>query len=62
MAPHVIELLRANSGVQHPAGWGEQTIDVYRFRTEGRLIVLPHLSRFSLFNREESERSFREVL
>ena len=53
------EVLGAQPKARRPAGWGSQTIDEYAFGSEGRLIVLPHLSRFKLFNRPESESAFR---
>jgi hypothetical protein len=44
------------------AGWGDQTIDRYTFRKDGRLLVLPHLSRYALFGRSPSEDCFRAAL
>lgn len=65
IAPYLTVLLMAVPHAKHQAAWGDQTIDAYRFATEGRLIVLPHLSRFALFNRvnvPESENAFRASL
>lgn len=61
-APYLSNLLTAHPSTNISAGWGDQTIDVYRFGEVGRLIVLPHLSRFGLFGREPSEAAFREAL
>jgi hypothetical protein len=65
VAPSLVGILQA----VHPptkcrAGWGKQTIDVYRLEGAKRLIVLPHLSRFPLFNRphSESESAFLKAL
>jgi hypothetical protein len=65
IAPHMTDLLEAELHAKHPAAWGDQTIDSYRFGADGRLIVLPHLSRFALFSRDnapESENAFRVSL
>jgi hypothetical protein len=63
IAPHVKALL--NGAIQeasYPAAWGRETIDTYRFGSDGRLIVLPHLSHFKLFGRPQSEAAFRCAL
>jgi hypothetical protein len=44
------------------AGWATQTINIYSYDTIGRLIVLPHLSRFNLFHRPVSEKAFGKAL
>jgi hypothetical protein len=62
IAVHVVSLLGATAKQQHKSGWGEQTIDTFRFGSSGKLIVLPHLSRFALFNRPDSEERFCEIL
>jgi hypothetical protein len=54
ITPYVTDLLKAVLHAKHPAAWGDLTIDAYRFGTEGRLIVLPHLSRFALFGRKSA--------
>jgi hypothetical protein len=59
---HVVDLLGASSQARYPAAWGELTIDAYRFGAGRRLIVLPHLSRFALFGRLQSEVAFRAAL
>jgi hypothetical protein len=56
------DILKATLLTEHCAEWGNQTIDVYQFGTDGRLILLPHLSRFTLFNRPRSENAFRVTL
>lgn len=44
------------------AGWGEQSIDRY-VAADGRIVLgLPHLGRFKLFGRSESEAAFRSAL
>ncbi len=67
LAPYMKDLLKAELRGKRKAGWGDQTIDAYRFGTDGdgRLSVLPHLSRFALFNRvnaQKSENAFRVSL
>ena len=65
IACHMTDILKAAPCSEHLARWGKQTIDVSRFGTGGRLIVLPHLSRFTLFNRPDpkpSEDAFRAAL
>src|SRR5712691_5537573 len=59
IAPHMNALLKTVWYEEHPAGWGDQTIDVYKLNAGGRLVILPHLSRFGLFNRPVSENAFR---
>jgi hypothetical protein len=59
---HVATLLAAAPRSTCRAGWGTQTIDVLTFGSHGKLVVLPHLSRFSLFNRPDSEQAFRAVV
>jgi hypothetical protein len=58
----MVELLKAANDTEYRAEWGDQTIDVYRFGGGRRLFVLPHLSRFTLFNRPKSEKAFRTAL
>ncbi len=62
MAPPMTRLLAATDMATYPADWGNITIDVYRFGIVGKLVVLPHLSRFALFGRSASEASFRAAL
>ena len=61
-APHMINILDATPIASHLAGWGTHTIEEYRFGTDGRLVVLPHLSRFRLFGRPPSESAFRAAI
>ena len=61
-ATHMTSILNATLHASHLAGWGEQIIEEYRFGTDGRLVVLPHLSRFSLFGRPKSEAAFRAAM
>ena len=61
-APHMTNLLGASFHARHQAEWGAQTIDEYRFGPNRRLMVLPHLSRFSLFGRTKSEDAFRAAI
>lgn len=55
----VVDWLGARHEVSAPAGWGQ--IAVHRYRTEGGipLLALPHLSRFRLFGRPQSEAAIR---
>jgi hypothetical protein len=62
VAAYVAPLLDARLIVKKQAFWGEQTIDIYADRNGLHLIVLPHLSRFSLFGRLQSEKAFMEAL
>ena len=62
IAPHVSCLLSADLVGKVTASWGKETIDVYRFGEAGKLVVLPHLSRFSLFCRTGSEAAFLSAL
>ncbi|RZF63719.1 hypothetical protein EWE75_14685 [Sphingomonas populi] len=45
----------------HLVGWGAVTADRYRLADGRKLIALPHLSRFSIFDREKSIDRLREV-
>jgi hypothetical protein len=58
IADDIASLLDAKGCKKYSAGWGEQTIDTFHHGSGGKLIVLPHLSRFSLFNRPQSEEAF----
>ena len=58
IGPHMVDLLAARSKAKREACWGAQTIDTYRFGSSGKLLILPHLSRFALFKRSESESAF----
>ncbi len=62
VGPYMARIFRAEFHKQYSAGWGAQTIDTYIFSEKRKLIVLPHLSRFSLFGREQSEAAFRAAL
>jgi uncharacterized protein (DUF697 family) len=61
-APYVSDILGARFSRKISAGWGDQTIDEYSFGIDGRMLVLPHLSRYALFGREPSESAFRAAL
>jgi hypothetical protein len=45
-----------------PAGWGDIRIHRFRSRSGVPIVALPHLSRFRLFGRPESERAIRRLL
>ncbi len=45
-----------------PAGWGSMKIKTFQLGQSKKLISLPHLSRFGLFNRPKSEAAFCEAL
>lgn len=62
ITPFMIKLLCATFHANHCAHWGQQTIDVYRFGSNQRLVVLPHLSRFRLFSRPQSESAFHDAI
>jgi hypothetical protein len=61
-APHLAELISASMVARLSAGWGDQTIDVYRDGKGRRIIALPHLSTFRLFGRSASENAFLKAL
>jgi uncharacterized protein (DUF697 family) len=61
-APYLTDILGARFSSKFSAGWGEQTIDEYHFGVDGRMLILPHLSRYALFGREPSESAFRTAL
>lgn len=50
----VAEVVGARDRTEYQSGWGNQTIDLYKFAAGRKLIALPHLSRFRLFNRKDS--------
>jgi hypothetical protein len=59
---HVAGVLDQKDRRQVRAEWGDLTIDLYRTTNGTKLIVLPHLSRYSLFGRTNSESAFQKVL
>jgi hypothetical protein len=59
---YMIDILGAKYHASYSAAWGEQTIDKYLFGSDQRLVVLPHLSRFGLFGRPQSEAAFRAAI
>ena len=61
-APRIASLLGAAPEPPSPAGWGDQTIERYRTPDGRRVIGLPHLGRFKLFGRAQSETAFRRAL
>jgi hypothetical protein len=62
IAPQIVSLLNATALTEHPTGWGEQKIALYRIENDGSLIVLPHLSTFKLFSNKKYEGAFRVML
>ncbi len=54
-------LLDAQLSGRKSADWGEITLDLYR-HARGRIIVTPHLSRFTIFGREGGDDAFSELL
>jgi hypothetical protein len=62
IARHMVDILGAKFHANHLAAWGEQTIDEYLFGSNQKLVVLPHLSRFGLFGRPQSESAFRAAI
>jgi len=61
IAPYLAPVLHAKKDNQILAGWGNQTTDLYSNGSR-RLIVMPHLSRFGLFNRPASEAGFLKAI
>jgi hypothetical protein len=55
-------ILDATSTMSVPAYWGGNTINRYMCSQERTLIILPHLSRFRLFYRPQSESSFKNLI
>lgn len=58
----VARTVSANYLAEISAGWGSQRIRVYRSPSGMRVVHLPHLSRFRLFGRVESETALRDAL
>ncbi len=58
----VTEWLGARLEESAPAGWGEISIHRFRSRSGVPILALPHLSRFRLFGRPESEKAIRVLL
>jgi hypothetical protein len=56
------QILGASNPKSASAHWGNLTIDSYICRDHKILVVLPHLSRFRLFYRPDSERSFKTLV
>jgi hypothetical protein len=62
IAKDMCQILGANNLKSTPAHWGNLTIDSYICRDRKILVVLPHLSRFRLFYRPDSERAFKTLV
>jgi hypothetical protein len=62
IGPYVARIFDATANAEVPTGWGDQTISVYRFGLQGKLLLLPHLSTFKLFSAEKYESAFRTAL
>jgi hypothetical protein len=58
----VTGLLDARHEASLPAGWGNIQIHRYRTRSGVPILALPHLSRFRLFGRPQSEAAIRTLL
>ncbi len=56
------KILNADLHSRHAAGWGNIHIESHSFGVGGVMIVLPHLSRFKLFSRDQSILAFRDAL
>lgn len=55
VGPEIATIVGAGLCEIIPAGWGDQTIDVYRSPQGIKVIALPHLGRFKLMGRPASE-------
>jgi len=62
VGPEIANLLSAKPLVPKLAGWGNYKINRYAAPDGRKVLALPHLSRFGLFGREQSERAFLEAL
>ena len=60
--PYLSEILNARLVTKWPANWSTYTIDEYHFGIDGKMLVLPHLSRFKLFSSQEATTAFRAAL
>lgn len=58
----VVGWLAAHHEASASAGWGDIAIHRYRTRMGIPILALPHLSRFRLFGRPQSEAAIRELL
>lgn len=57
-----VSWLHARHEASAPAGWGNISIHRYRSKMGVPIIALPHLSRFRLFGRPQSETAIRGLL
>lgn len=55
VGPEIAAIVGARKCGVMPAGWGDQTIDIYRSAQGIKVIALPHLGRFKLMGRPTSE-------
>lgn len=55
VGPEIAAIVGAQLDVVTSAGWGDQTIDVYRSQSGVKIVALPHLGRFKLMGRPVSE-------
>lgn len=55
VGPEIASIVGATLNDVTPAGWGDQTIDVYRSEAGVKVVALPHLGRFKLMGRPVSE-------
>ncbi len=55
--------LPENKSYELPTGWGSYTADIVEFgaNAEIKLLRLPHLSRFTLFTREASQKEIENI-
>ncbi len=44
------------------SGWGNQTLDVYTFGANARLLAIPHLSTYKIFSRSECAPAYRKAI
>ena len=55
VGPEIAAIVSAKLDTVTSAGWGDQTIDVYRSAGGVKVVALPHLGRFKLMGRPVSE-------
>lgn len=55
VGPEIAAIVGADLDQVTKAGWGDQTIEVYRSAADIKVVALPHLGRFKLMGRPVSE-------
>ena len=62
MGPEIAGIVGAELAAVIRAGWGDQTIDVYRSAAGIKAVALTHLGRFKLMGRPVSEAAVMAAL